>query len=89
MSEASELLRQLRSLLEAAGGFEASSIEIRDSGHEVVVCGNKAGLIWLASQVLALAERTTFGAHIHIDSASGADVADRPLILQLSCAPEA
>jgi hypothetical protein len=69
------------------GGVSRHFIEVRDNGEEVVVGGNKEGLVRLALELVRLAVKNQTGAHVHIDDVSLADVAERNLVLRVSDEP--
>ena len=72
----------IKSQYRAAGGAEDAFVEIRDNGQEVIIGGNRPGLLGLVLHILALAERDSRGAHFHLDAHSGADVAERALVFR-------
>jgi hypothetical protein len=86
MNDLANVLSAIEALHASAGGASESFIEVRDVGQEIVLGGNRAGLLQIALYALSLADRVE-GAHVHLDAHSGADVADRPLVLRRS-APE-
>ncbi|MCD6049272.1 MAG: hypothetical protein K0Q55_675 [Verrucomicrobia bacterium] len=57
-------------------------VEVRRTEHEMILGGNRNGLIWIALQCLELAERGQRGSHIHLDQHSGADVCEGPLVIR-------
>jgi len=89
MTNISTAVKAIESQLTNAGGVSQSFVEVRDNGSEVILGGNRAGLLQIALHILALAERGTEGSHFHLDPHSGADVAERPLVLRRSTANEA
>ena len=89
MTIIAEAVKAIESQLVGVGGASEAFVEIRDNGHEVILGGNRAGLLQIALHVLALAEQGTEGSHFHLDAHSGADVAERPLVLRRSVANEA
>jgi hypothetical protein len=63
--------------------FTASQyVEVRHTDHEVILGGNRNGLIWLALHCLELAAHGQRGSHLHLDEHSGADVCDGPLVIR-------
>jgi hypothetical protein len=82
MTELSSIIEAIEILKSSAGGAAASFIEVRDNGSETIVGGNYVGLLYLARDLLVLAEQGGDGSHVHIDQFSSADVADRPLVLR-------
>jgi hypothetical protein len=58
------------------------SVEIRRvRDDEIVLSGNKNGLVWLALHCLELAASANRGSHIHLDQSS-TSVCDMPLVIQ-------
>jgi|RhiMethySRZTD1v2_1073278.scaffolds.fasta_scaffold3866816_1 hypothetical protein len=81
------LAQAIKAVSEAAGAesseFSSSQyVEVRHNEHEVVLGGNRNGLIWLALHCLELAEHGQHGSHLHLDAHSGADVCDVPLVIR-------
>jgi hypothetical protein len=89
MSDMSAIIKELESQLAGAGGASHAFVEVRDNGSEVILGGNRAGLLQIALQILALADQGFEGSHFHLDEQSGADIAERPLVLRRSVANEA
>jgi hypothetical protein len=58
----------------------ASYVEVRRNEHEVVLGGNREGLLWLALHCLKLAEQQR-GSHLHLDEV-GTDVCECPLVIR-------
>lgn len=90
MSDPLELVLQtLQALDDAAttAGIWNAYIEVWRNEHELVVGGDRAGLIHLALQMLSLAQRGTPGSHIHIDESSGADRCAVPLVVRYAERP--
>lgn len=52
------------------------TVHIRSKESEVVIFGNRAGLVHLALQLLRTANSDVAGAHYHLDEVSLADVAE-------------
>jgi hypothetical protein len=59
----------------------AQYVEIRQNEHEIVLGGNREGLVWLALHCLNLSQQTK-GSHIHLDEVSGTNACDIPLIIR-------
>jgi hypothetical protein len=59
----------------------AQYVEIRQNEHEIILGGNREGLVWLALHCLNLSQQKK-GSHIHLDKASNTDVCDIPLIIR-------
>lgn len=57
-------------------------VEVRRNDTEVILGGNRNGLIWLALHCLELAARGERGSHVHLDKHSGVDVCDCPLVIR-------
>lgn len=70
------------------GGSEAFVAIVRghDSG-EVVIKGNQAGLLGLASELVELAIHGVTGSHRHFDRFSGADEAEVDVVFTKALAP--
>jgi len=77
---------ELKSLDDMAtvGGVSRSYVEVRNGTNEVIIGGNTEGLVLLALQLVRLAQNETPGAHIHIDEASIAGLAETRLVLRRS-----
>ena len=60
-----------------------SVLDIVNGSGEVVISGNKQGLVLLALQILRLADNGTSGSHYHIDECSIADRADISVVVSL------
>lgn len=60
------------------------TIDIRSKESEVVIFGNKAGLVHLALQLLRTANSDVVGAHYHLDEVSLADVAEINVVFTLN-----
>jgi hypothetical protein len=89
MSDIVAAVKAIESQLTEAGGASQAFVEIRDNGSEIILGGNRAGLLQIALHILALSEQGIDGSHVHLDEHSGADVAERPLVLRKSVANEA
>ena len=62
--------------------FESAQyVEVRRNAHEIILGGNREGLVWLALHCLRLSEQQ-HGSHIHLDEHSGTDISDIPLVLR-------
>jgi hypothetical protein len=61
----------------------ASYINVRAGSGEVIVEGNREGLLLLASQILAVAAGEVAGKHFHLDEASLADTAEQAVVFAL------
>ena len=89
MPQISDAAAIIEALLAELGGPASTFVEVRDNGHETIVGGNSPGLLQLALHVLALAGKDGAGSHVHLDEHSGADVAERALVIRRSRANEA
>ena len=89
MSKLSEILEQLRALNDASArdGHSEHFIEVLQGQSEIILGGNREGLLWLALQCAELASKGVAGSHYHLDESSMADRADIPLVLRVSEAP--
>jgi hypothetical protein len=63
--------------------ISASQLRVRTGSGEAIIEGNRAGLLLLASQILALARGSVAGKHFHLDEASLADTADQAVVFAL------
>ena len=59
-------------------------LEVCNGNAEVVIRGNKEGLVELANQILRIAHSEFSGAHYHLDEASIADVAEVNVVFSLT-----
>ena len=89
MTDIKAVLREISTKLATLEDLEGSFIEVRYNGSETILGGNRAGLLQIALQALALAENGKPGSHFHIDQNSLADVAECPLVIRMSPASEA
>ena len=80
-----DIIDKLRELDAKAIKDNVSShfVEITSAQNEVVIAGNQEGLIYLALQLLLVAEKGYVGSHCHIDEASIADRADVAVVFVL------
>lgn len=83
-----EILRKLEEIdsLSIQDGISKHHIEIRKNESETIVSANKPGLVWLALELLKLAEQNTVGSHLHIDEITMADKAETNLVISLNAA---
>jgi len=63
--------------------ISASQLRVRTGSGETIIEGNRAGLLLLASQILAVARSSLDGKHFHLDEASLADTADQSVVFAL------
>ncbi|MFC0682919.1 hypothetical protein ACFFGH_34255 [Lysobacter korlensis] len=89
MREITDAVAIIEAKLSELGGFASSFVEVRDNGREIILGANEAGLLQLTLHLLTLAGSNADGSHVHLDEHSGADVAERALVLRRSHANEA
>lgn len=89
MNTLERIVEQLRAFdgTSVQGNSSKHFIEIISTNGEVVIGGNREGLMWLALQCADLALHDEPGAHYHLDQSSMADRADLPVVLRVSTAP--
>lgn len=78
-----ELIQKLEEINSLSTNNELSShyIGITKNNTETVLKVNKQGLVWLALEVLKLAEKQQEGRHLHIDECGLADKAETNIII--------
>jgi len=84
MKDIASAITTIQSKLADAGGASRAFVEIRDNEREVILGGNRAGLLQIALYALELAQKDVVGSHIHLDEHSGADIAEKALVLRRS-----
>lgn len=68
-------------------GVSAHFLQIIKNEHEVVIRGNYEGLIYLAKNILQIAEKKTEGSHIHLDSSGILDRCDVDTVIAYHSEP--
>ena len=82
-------IQEIQAQISSLADQEDCFVEVRDNGVETILGGNRMGLLQIALQVLALAEKDIPGSHFQIDQHSLADVAERPLVVRRAPVAEA
>jgi hypothetical protein len=83
MPSLAEAIEYLSSVVESdSPNFDAGQyVEIRRNQSEVILGGNRNGLVWIALHCLALAEQGQSGSHLHLDKHS-TEVCECPLVIR-------
>jgi len=87
LDEALNTLRDLDYSAIAADGTSVQLLEVKKgSNGEVLINGNRDGLIHFARLVVEIANKGFSGAHQHFDEAGELDACEVPLIVSLKAA---
>ena len=89
MREITDAVAIIEAKLSELGGCASSFVEVRDNGHEIILGANDPGLLQVTLHLLALVGNNAGGSHVRLDEHSGADVADRALVIRRSHGDEA
>ena len=78
-----EIIKKLEELdsFSIKNGVSKHYLEITKKEDETILFANKEGLVWLACEILKLAEKESEGSHIHIDENGLADRAETNLVI--------
>jgi hypothetical protein len=86
MESLAPIIEQLRAIDRGSvrDGVSNHFLEVLSQNGEIVLGGNREGLVWLALQCVELAICNVPGTHYHLDERSMADRADLPLVIRVS-----
>lgn len=74
-------LVQAAEVICAESAADSGYVEVRRNTHEVILGGDRQGLLWLAAHCIQLALYGQPGSHLHLDAVS-TDVCEQPLVIR-------